>query len=245
MLTWCHGALVHRFSCMHTKQCCLLKRGLFNHFTHALSSVNPFTLKSDQSPISPVASPEILHHTVWRTWLFIAYSNERLLHYQFSLPHPYISLEEGWENVLFELPSSKSAFSQPFKDKFISEVVRIASIIIFHLSKLWRARFSILCDGILLVRLQEKFEFDHSWDDAKFPMQAHQKSYITQYGEPGFSSLPRWKIILPNLTTSRIHAHFSFKGCQWGEITLWTWEWKGSTFSWDDTITSLYNQPVD
>ena len=61
----------------------------------------------DQSPISPVASPEILHHTVWRTWLFIAYSDERLLHYQSSLPHPYISLEEGWENVLFELGSER------------------------------------------------------------------------------------------------------------------------------------------
>ena len=71
------------------------------------SLFNPFTPKSDQSPISPVASPEILHHTVWRTWLFIAYSDERLLHYQFSLPHPYISLEEGWENVLFELGSER------------------------------------------------------------------------------------------------------------------------------------------
>ena len=84
-------------------------------YADALSSVNPFTPKSDQSPISPVASPEILHHTVWRTWLFIAYSNERLLHYQFSLPHPYISLEEGWENVLFELGSERV---NPFTPKF-------------------------------------------------------------------------------------------------------------------------------
>ena len=33
-------------------------------------------------------------------WLFIAYSDERWLYYQFSLPHPYISLQEGWENVV-------------------------------------------------------------------------------------------------------------------------------------------------
>ena len=33
------------------------------------------------------ASPEILHHTVWRTSLFIAHSGERWLYYQFSLPH--------------------------------------------------------------------------------------------------------------------------------------------------------------
>ena len=35
--------------------------------------LKPFTPKSDQCQISPAASPEILHHTVWRTWLFIAY----------------------------------------------------------------------------------------------------------------------------------------------------------------------------
>ena len=36
---------------------------------------------------SPAAPPEILHHTVWRTWLFIAYSDERWLYYQLLLPH--------------------------------------------------------------------------------------------------------------------------------------------------------------
>ena len=46
-----------------------------------------FTPKpSDQYEISPEASPEILHHKLWRTWLFIAYSDERWLYYQFSLP---------------------------------------------------------------------------------------------------------------------------------------------------------------
>ena len=39
--------------------------------------VNPFTPESDQCQISPAASPEIVHHTVRRTWLFIAYSDER------------------------------------------------------------------------------------------------------------------------------------------------------------------------
>ena len=34
---------------------------------------------------SPAASPEISHRTVWRTWLFIAYSDERCdtTNYQF------------------------------------------------------------------------------------------------------------------------------------------------------------------
>ena len=50
------------------------------------------TPKSDQFQISPAASIHILHHTVWRTSLFIAYSDERWLYYQFSLLHWYISL---------------------------------------------------------------------------------------------------------------------------------------------------------
>ena len=46
--------------------------------------LNPFTSKSDQFQISPAASPDILHHTVWRTWLFIAYSDDRWLYYTSS-----------------------------------------------------------------------------------------------------------------------------------------------------------------
>ena len=60
-------------------------------------SFNPFTPKSAPFQISPAASPVILHYTVWRTWLFIAYSDKILLYYKFSLPHLYISLLEGWE----------------------------------------------------------------------------------------------------------------------------------------------------
>ena len=37
-------------------------------------------------------------------------------------------------------------------------------MIIFHLSKRWKAKFFILCDVIFLVRLQGKFEIDHSWE---------------------------------------------------------------------------------
>ena len=63
--------------------------------------------------------------------------------------------------MLFELRSERV---NPFTPKFkryilptrnvqVSEVVRIGSIIIFHLSKLWIAKFFILCDVIFLVRL--------------------------------------------------------------------------------------------
>ena len=50
------------------------------------------------------------------------------------------------------------------KTKCISEVVRIGNIIISHLSKLGKAKFFILCDVIFLVRLQGKFDIDHSWE---------------------------------------------------------------------------------
>ena len=46
----------------------------------------------------------------------------------------------------------------------MGEVVRIGRIIIFHLSKLRKAKFFILCDVIFLVRLQGKLEIDHSWE---------------------------------------------------------------------------------
>ena len=67
----------------------------------------PFTLESDQFQISPAAKPELSHHAVWRTWLFIAYSDERWLYHQFLLPHSYIFSFKCWENVLFELGSER------------------------------------------------------------------------------------------------------------------------------------------
>ena len=56
--------------------------------------------------------------------------------------------------LTLSLPSSKSTFPQ----------LHNGSIIIFHLSERWKAKFFILCDVIFLVRLQEKFEIDHSWE---------------------------------------------------------------------------------
>ena len=70
---------------------------------HSRTSINPFIPKSDQYQISPVASQEILHHTVWRTWLFIAYSDARWLYYQLSLPSVIQFSLQGWENAVFEL----------------------------------------------------------------------------------------------------------------------------------------------
>ena len=79
---------------------------LFHNIAFA-KIINPFTPKSDQCQNSPPASPEILHHTVWRTWLFIAYSDEKWLYYKFSLHHSYNRFLKGWEDTLFELRSER------------------------------------------------------------------------------------------------------------------------------------------
>ena len=75
---------------------------------------------------------------------------------------PYVNTgwneSEGFVNNP-TVPSSKSTFSQPFREKcIIREVVRIGSRIICLLSKQWKAKFFILYDVISLARLQGKFE---------------------------------------------------------------------------------------
>ena len=60
-------------------------------------------------------------------------------------------------NTSFFFPEGFNLFTPKLK-KFILPVV-------FHLSKLWKAKFFILCVAIIyLVRLQGKFNIDHSWE---------------------------------------------------------------------------------
>ena len=63
------------------------------------------------------------------------------------------SHEQDFGYRFHSLPSSKSTFLQPLKDKCISELV---TMIIFYLSKLWPAY------TVFLVRLLGNFEIDHS-----------------------------------------------------------------------------------
>ena len=97
--------------------------------------------ESDQCQISSSASPQILCHTVRRTWLYIAYSDEKWLYCKLLLSHSYIFPFKGWENVLFELRSERVTLSLP---------------------------------GVI---------------NFKFPLQPHQKYYVTQYEELGCSYL--------------------------------------------------------
>ena len=62
-----------------------------SHFECQASLLTLSRLPSDQLHISPAASPETWHHTVWRTWLLIPYSDKIWLYSQFSIPHLYIA----------------------------------------------------------------------------------------------------------------------------------------------------------
>ena len=65
------------------------------------------TSKSDQFQISPAASPETLQHTVWRTWLLIANSDEN--HYTTNSHYlTYTFILKGRENVLCGLGSERA-----------------------------------------------------------------------------------------------------------------------------------------
>ena len=65
-----------------------------------------------------------------------------------------ITMESCWPEV------------NPFIPKFKKYIipVGIGGIVIFHLSNEWKAKFSILYGVIFLVRLQGKFDIDHSWE---------------------------------------------------------------------------------
>ena len=66
--------------------------------------------------------------------------------------------------------------------------MRIGVIIIFHLSKLWKAKFSILCDVIFLERLQGKLEIDHPWEcghlDFESPVAAQNAEFKAVFTAP-------------------------------------------------------------
>ena len=74
----------------------------------SLGKFNPFTPKSDQLQISPAASPEILHYTVQRTWLFHSLLRWKIIILSIlSVSLTHFSLK-GWEIVLFELGNGTS-----------------------------------------------------------------------------------------------------------------------------------------
>ena len=114
--------------------------------------VSDSTARTKLSPVYPARVPD---H--WGADPAIYCTTDHIARYQ---------RDEFLNLLTLSLPSSKSTFPQPRREKCIIEVVRIGSIIIFYLSKVWEAKFFTLCDVIFLVRLKEKFEMDHFWSDS-------------------------------------------------------------------------------
>ena len=121
------------------------------------------TPKSDQCQISPAASPEILHHTVWRTWSFMAHSQE------WSMSNFPCSLTRTLHHTVWRTWSFMAHSQECSISNFLCSLTRTITShsmenLVFHGS---------------LPRVI----------NVKFPLQPHQKYYITQYGELGLSWL--------------------------------------------------------
>ena len=82
----------------------------------AFPAFDPFHSQVWSLQISPVASPEILHHTVWRTWLFILLRKEMTI--------PPVSLSQ-FKNVLLGLGSER-----------VTELQSVAKLVT-HSAKFW------------------------------------------------------------------------------------------------------------
>ena len=100
-------------------------------------------------------------------------------------------------SLTLSLPSIKGIFSQLFKEKCVSYVVWIGSVILFYLSKLWKAKFSILCDEIFLVRLQGKFDIDHSWE---WKWKVGRMIFLILQQEGQVSCQARWSWMIIRIT---------------------------------------------
>ena len=130
-------------------------------------SNNPRSLEWSIQKISYSLTIHIASHSMENLAFHSLLTVERLLCNQFSLPH--MGGGEGLFvheiGILVKTGHVQNVHSPKLsKEKCMGEVVRIGSVIIFHLSKLWKAKFSLLCDVIFLERLQGNLEIDHPWD---------------------------------------------------------------------------------
>ena len=222
---------------------------------YMLTSFNPFNPKSDQFHISPAASPEILHHAVWRTWLFIAYTQTKNDYTTNSHHRTYTSLFKGLGECTHQKPRYPTCWwpagpleaewglywrnSRPreawctkanCETKKYYECPRLPN-------HWWRKR-SHIC-----MQTQGAIRYHHAWTSVfKFnrftpksgqcqisPVQPHKEYYITQYEvveELGFSYCFPHRWKDYQTVNSHYPAYtFLFK--RLGECTFWTWEWKG------------------
>ena len=98
-----------------------------------------------------------------------------------------------------------------------------SSAIILLLNKLWKVKFFILCDVILLVRLQEKFELGHCWDCRALetwstiwecPTSGSTAPPTRRWSLPWWRIRPTWKV--------RYHGNHICSVLQWQKTTTTT-----------------------
>ena len=106
--------------------------------------------------------------------------------------------------LAFHTPKFEKCILPTFLKRFMSEVVRIGSIIIFHLSQVWKAKFFILCDVIFLVRLQEKFEIYHSWPKGLICVEVAARRPSPLYS--------RNNVLMPTMPIALSMAHPPWRG---------------------------------
>ena len=94
-----------------------------------------------------------LQFQAWCLLNHLVLSSHRESKYRVEMGNQWKCPLKSWCVGVSTLSLSRSKFSWPFKEKCISDVVRIDSIIISHLSQLWKTKFFILYDVIFLVRL--------------------------------------------------------------------------------------------
>ena len=166
-------------------------------------------------PISnfPCSLTRNQHHTVWRTWLFIAHCDERWLNHQFSPHHLYISFYETWlsvtsthpgglagghflENTGREVPmlcgncascgfSPASSASSSASGRTVTRPKRSARKSgIKH--EVWTAAVTRKVSSLPRSFLYLTLSLPRMIN-FKFPLRPHQKYNITQYEELGFS----------------------------------------------------------
>ena len=208
----------------------------FNRFT-----LNPFTPESDQCQNSPAASQEIWHHTVWRTWLFIAYSDEKWLYYKFSLHHSYNRFLKDWENTLFELRSErvKSRGGEWFPENHASRKILTRSRNLSNLStESQRLFFSRLVQKSL--ESQAWIFKQGSWRLCEsrilpFAIPTSDQFQISSAASPAIYHHTVWRnwpsIAYSNERWLYDYSHYftrTFHKKLLGEFTFWTWEWKSN-----------------
>ena len=186
----------------------------------------------DQFQISSTASPEIQHPTVWRNWLFIAYSDERWFCHQFLTRRMYfLALGMKWltRDHFNLIPGNQLAY----KHSMSWEAVRTANRSLTHppliddftdpltiLTRLENKLFiDYICVNIFSINLNIFFVLLHH-----VPAQWGVRTGKRHFFKAKSHQTSHWKLcVLPLLVSSLRY----FRASTWYERKIGTGEYNG------------------